>query len=136
MNDPSPDPVSPVGAGTAPVAAALAGSAIDLQSRVVNGILVIVVIAIVGLLYALQPSNAQGFGIFTTLVGTALSAYFGISATREISRSAVDNANTQAGDAREKAGQLKEQHDQLSSRLMAAQHADTIEKVRSILAPT
>lgn len=109
-------------------------TAVEIQARIVNGLLVVFVIVTVGVVYALHPDKSDNFGVFTTLVGTALSAYFGISATREVSRNAVDNANTQAGDAREQAGQLKAKHDQQSAKIAAAQNAGSLDEARAILA--
>jgi hypothetical protein len=91
----------------------------DVQVRIVNGILVVGVVGIVGVLYTYQVPDASMFGTFTTLVGTALSAYFGISATREVSRNAVDSSNQQVADAHQKLGQLKDQHDAATAKLAA-----------------
>ncbi len=85
-------------------------SAIDIQARIVNGILVVGVVGIVGMLYTYKGADASMFGTFTTLVGTALSAYFGISATREVSRNAVDSSNQQTADANQQLGQVTQQH--------------------------
>jgi hypothetical protein len=116
----------------------------DIEARIVNGILVLSVIAVVGLLYAFKPSDPSMFGAFTTLVGTALSAYFGISATREISRNATDSANQRTSDAREHLAQVQTHRDALASKLTSAQtvlsqaqtpaNDNTLAQVRSILA--
>jgi uncharacterized protein YlxW (UPF0749 family) len=130
---PQPDPP---GGAVAP--------AVEIQARIVNGILVIVVVTVVGLLYAYKPGDAAMFGAFTTLVGTALSAYFGISATREVSRNATDSANARTADTRQQLAHLQANHTALASKVTSArtllaqpQMADdqgTMAQVRSILA--
>lgn len=117
---------------------------LEIQARIVNGTLVLTVIAVVGLLYAFKPADAAMFGSFTTLVGTALSAYFGISATREVSRNATDSANQRTSDAREQLAQVQTHRDTLASKLASAQTVlsqaqapadhNTLAQVRSILA--
>lgn len=117
---------------------------VEIQARIVNGILVIVVVAVVGLLYAYKPSHVAMFGAFTTLVGTALSAYFGISATREVSRNATDRANARTADTRQQLAHLQSNHTALASKVMSARtllaqpqlanDQGTMAQVRSILA--
>jgi len=92
----------------------------ETASRIVNGLVVVAALGIAALVFnVLQDKNATAFGAFTTLVGTAIAAYFGISATREASRNAVETvaAATQQSAAR------SEEHGAAAAKLAAVKSA-------------
>jgi hypothetical protein len=119
----------------------------DTASRIVNAVVVVVVLAIAAFVFVTVFDNAHEkvlptastlYGAFTTLIGTAIAAYFGISATRDVSNRATDSiaaAGQLAGDNRERLGALSGKLDALRSALPVA-GADThpaLEQVRRVL---
>jgi hypothetical protein len=88
-------------------------STLDTSGRIVNAIVVLGALIVAGLAILIMAPHAGDdkflalFGSFTTLIGTALAAYFGISATRDVASSAsaqVADAHQNAADAQ---GKLK-----------------------------
>ena len=102
----------------------------ELWPRVVNGIVVIALLGIAAYVFHQLGDGVkeQSFGAFTTLIGTALAAFFGISATREASRNALDavNANT------DQAKKLQAAQDVLSTPAAAPGHP-VVDQLRTIL---
>lgn len=85
-------------------------------------------------LHELMTGASPLFGSFTTLVGTAIAAYFGISATREASHEASTSATTLATHSTQLAGDLRDHIDTLKQQNVA--QADKLGQVKDILNAT
>jgi hypothetical protein len=83
---------------------------------------------------SIVSTTAALFGSFTTFVGTALTAYFGISATRDVARNANDTvaSTTQRGAVESSA--LRERLAGTEARMSATD--DVVAKVKTILDQT
>jgi hypothetical protein len=102
----------------------------DVWPRIVNGLVVIAVLGIAAYVFNLLGSNVKdtSFGAFTTLVGTALAAYFGISATREAGRNAIEAVSANS----DKTTRLAAARDAVNGSDVDAAHPD-IARLRTIL---
>lgn len=108
----------------------------DALSRAINAVVVIVVIGIAAYVYSTQTTkDAALFGAFTTFVGTVIAAFFGISATTQVSRSAVDSANQRVADANQQAGASEQKLSNLRTFANSADPNDPkhLETLRSLL---
>lgn len=112
----------------------------DTAGRIVNAAVVLIALGIAAVAFCVLVGNkdtlAAGsslFGGFTTLIGTAIAAYFGITATRDVANTSgaqLANAHDQLGDAN---GKLAAINSVVSNADRGAAHPAS-DQIRSIIA--
>jgi hypothetical protein len=98
----------------------------DTLNRAINAIVVVAAMGIAAYIYnvALANKDATLFGAFTTFVGTVIAAYFGITATTQVSRTAVDGANQRVADAHQQLGAVQQKLSAVADFAASADPAD------------